>query len=80
MKKIRWALARLFPANSKSPTRIGPPMTAILTSLYVSTIVLVAAFLFAAVEWFEPNPRLAIVFKCAILAAGGVAIAKQLLP
>ena len=34
-----------------------------LTLLYVSTVILVAAFLFAAVEWFEPNPRLAIVFN-----------------
>jgi hypothetical protein len=55
-------------------------MTAALTSLYASAIILVAAFLFAAVEWLEPNPRLAIVFKCAILAAGGAAIAKQRLP
>ena len=55
-------------------------MTAILTSLYVSTIILVGAFLFRAVERLEPNHRLAIVLKCAILAAGGVAIAKQLLP
>ena len=55
-------------------------MTAILTSLYVLVIILVAAFLFAAVERLEPNHRFAIIFKCAILAAGGVAIAKQLLP
>ena len=55
-------------------------MTAILTSLYVSTIILVSAFLFKAVEWLEPNRRLAIVFKCALLAAGGTAIANQLLP
>ena len=55
-------------------------MTAILISLYVSAIILVAAFLFAAVERLEPNHRLAIVLKCAILAAGGAAIAKQLLP
>ena len=55
-------------------------MTAILTSLHVSVIILMAAFLFAAVEWLEPNRRLAIVLKCAILAAGGVVIAKQLLP
>ena len=55
-------------------------MKAILISLYVSAIILVAAFLFAAVERLEPNHRLAIVLKCAILAAGGVAIAKQLLP
>ena len=59
---------------------IGPPMTAILTSLYVSTIILVGAFLFRAVERLEPNHRLAIVLKCAILAAGGAAIAKQLWP
>ena len=45
-------------------------MTAILTSLYVSTIILVGAFLFRAVERLEPN--FAIVLKCAILAAGGV--------
>ena len=55
-------------------------MTAILTSLYVSLIILVGAFLFAAVEWIEPNRLLAIVFKCAILATGGAAIAEQLLP
>jgi hypothetical protein len=54
--------------------------TSMLALLYVSAIIFVAAFLFAAVEWLEPNRRLAIVFKCAILAAGGAAIAKQLLP
>ena len=37
-----------------------------------------SAFLFAAADWLEPNRRLAIVFKCAILAAGGTAIAEQL--
>jgi hypothetical protein len=52
-------------------------LTAILTSLHVSAIILVGAFLFIAVEWLEPSPRLAIVFKCAILAAGGIAIAAQ---
>ena len=51
-----------------------------LASLYVSIIILVAAFLFEAVGRLEPNRRLAIVLKCAILAAGGAAIAKQLLP
>ena len=55
-------------------------MTALPTSLYVSAIILVGAFLFTAVEWLEPDRRLAIVFKCAILAAGGAAIAAQLLP
>jgi hypothetical protein len=55
-------------------------MTTIPTSLYVSAIILVAAFLFATVDWIEPTHRLAIVLKCAILVAGGAAIAKQLLP
>ena len=45
-----------------------------------SLIILVGAFLFAAVDWLELNHRLAIIFKCAILAAGGIAIAEQLLP
>jgi hypothetical protein len=52
-------------------------MTAILISVYVSVIILVAAVLLTAVDWLEPNRRLAIIFKCAILAAGGAAIAKQ---
>jgi hypothetical protein len=51
-----------------------------VSALYIAAIILVAAFLFAAVERLEPNHRLAVVFKCAILAAGGAAIAKQLLP
>jgi hypothetical protein len=55
-------------------------MTAILATLYVSAIIIVGSFLFATVEWLEPNPRLAMVLKCAILLAGGAAIAKQLLP
>jgi len=55
-------------------------MTAILTSLYVSATILVGAFLFAAVERLEPNRRFAIIFKCAIFAAGGAVIAKHLLP
>jgi hypothetical protein len=55
-------------------------MTAILAVLYVSAIIIVGSFPFAAVEWLEPNPRVAIVLKCAILAAGGAVIAKQLLP
>jgi hypothetical protein len=48
--------------------------------LHVSAISIVGAFLFTAAERLEPNRRLAVVFKCAILAAGGAAIAKQLLP
>jgi hypothetical protein len=47
--------------------------------IYVSAIILMGAFLFGAVEWFEPNRRLAIVLKCAILAAGGAVIANKLL-
>jgi hypothetical protein len=52
----------------------------VLASLYVSIIILVAAFLFEAIGRLEPNRRLAILLKCAILAAGGAAIAKKLLP
>jgi hypothetical protein len=40
----------------------------------------VGAFLFTGVDWLEPNRRFAIILKCAILAAGGIAIAEQLLP
>jgi hypothetical protein len=60
--------------------RYWPPMTAVLAVLYVSAISIVGAFLFTAVDWLEPDPRLAIIFKCAILAAAGAAIAAQLLP
>ena len=67
---------------------VGPPksasryvlMTAILTSLYVSVIIFVGAFLFTGVDWLEPNRRFAIILKCAIVAAGGIAIVEQLLP
>jgi hypothetical protein len=55
-------------------------VTAVLAVLYISAIIFVGAFLFVAVDWLEPNRRLAIVFKCAILAAGGAVIAKHLLP
>ena len=55
-------------------------MWAALTSIYASVIILLAAFLFVAVEQFEPNPRLAIIFKCAIIAATGAAIANHVLP
>jgi hypothetical protein len=55
-------------------------MWAALTSLYVSAIIIVAVFLFAAVDWLEPNRRAALIFKCAILTAGGAAIANHLLP
>ena len=55
-------------------------MTAAIALLYVSAICFVGAFLFVAVENLEPNRRLALVLKCAILAAGGAAIANQVLP
>ena len=42
-------------------------MSLALALLHISAICLVGALLFTAVEWFEPNRRLAIVFKCAIL-------------
>ena len=45
---------------------------------FLPAIVFVGTVLFAAVEWLEPNPRVAFVLKCALLGAGGVAIAHQL--
>jgi hypothetical protein len=51
-----------------------------VSALYIAAIILLAAFLFAAVERLEPIHRLAVVLKCAILAAAGAAIANQLLP
>jgi len=53
-------------------------MIGLLGSLYILAIIIAAAFLFAAVELLEPNPRLAIIFKCAILTATGTVIAKRL--
>jgi hypothetical protein len=55
-------------------------MPVVLVLLYISAIIYVGAILFAAVDRLEPNRRLAIIFKCAILAAGGAAITRQLLP
>jgi hypothetical protein len=55
-------------------------MSAALVLLHTSVIIFIGALLFAAVEWIEPNRLVAILFKCAILAAGGAAIAAQLLP
>jgi hypothetical protein len=49
-------------------------MWAALTSLYVSVIIIAAAFLFAAVDCLEPNSRAALVLKCMMLAAGGAAM------
>jgi hypothetical protein len=51
-----------------------------VSALYIAAIILLAAFLFAAVERLEPIHRLVVVLKCAILAAAGAAIANQLLP
>jgi hypothetical protein len=54
-------------------------MTIALTLFYICTIVFVGTFLFVAIDWLEPNPRLAFIFKCALLAAGGVTIIMQLI-
>jgi len=54
-------------------------MSTLLPILYVSVISIVGAFCSPAVDCFEPNRRLVIIFKCAILAAGGAVIANQLL-
>jgi hypothetical protein len=53
-------------------------MTDALAILYVSWIGFVGAVLYRAVDRFEPNPWVAIPLKCALLAAGGAAIAKHL--
>ena len=55
-------------------------MSAVLGLLYISAICFVGTFLFVAVERLEPSPRLALVFKCAIVVAGAAAIANHLLP
>jgi hypothetical protein len=54
-------------------------MTDLQTGLYVGLIIITSVFLLTAVDWLEPNRRLALFFKCALLAAGGAAIANQLL-
>ena len=51
-----------------------------LIYIYALAITLIVAFLFTAVEWYEPNPRLATVIKIAIVAAGAAAIANRFLP
>ena len=50
-----------------------------LTFIYATAIIFAGAFLFGAVEYLEPNRRLALFLKCAILAAGGAVIANRLL-
>jgi hypothetical protein len=54
-------------------------MTDLLAGLYVGLVIITSAFLFTAVDWLEPNRRLALFFKFALLATGGAAIAKQLM-
>jgi hypothetical protein len=54
-------------------------MWAALIFIYASAIILVAAFIFVAIDWLEPNRLLATVFKMAIPAAGAAAIANGLL-
>ncbi|PWT82630.1 MAG: hypothetical protein C5B58_07885 [Acidobacteria bacterium] len=53
-------------------------MTIALALIYISAIAFVGTILFAAVDWLEPNPRVAFIFKCALLGVGGAAIAHQL--
>ena len=55
-------------------------MTVALVFVYILAISSVGAFLFVAVDRLEPNRRVALVFKCAILAAGGAVVAHHLLP
>jgi hypothetical protein len=55
-------------------------VTDALARLYFLAISFTGAVLFVAVEKIEPNRRFALVLKLAILAAGGAAIASQLLP
>ena len=49
-------------------------MSAAIALLYISAICFVGAFLFVAIESLEPDRRVALVLKCAILATGGAAI------
>jgi len=55
-------------------------MSAAQALLHISAICFVGAIFLKAVNWFEPNRWVAIIFKCAILAAGAAAIVTQLLP
>lgn len=54
-------------------------MTVAVVFLYIAAISYVGAFLFVAVDRLEPNTRIALVFKCAITAAGAAAIANHFL-
>jgi hypothetical protein len=66
--------------RSRRKARHWPAMTEALARLYFLAISFTGAFLFVAVEKIEPNRRFAFLLKCAILAAGGAAIASQLVP
>ena len=52
----------------------GRAMTIALTVLYIFAIFFVGQFLFLSVDLLEPNPRLAVILKCALLGVGGAAI------
>ena len=52
-------------------------MTDALAPIYILAVSFTGAFLFVAVEKIEPNRRFALLLKCAILAAGGAAVASQ---
>jgi hypothetical protein len=51
-----------------------------LALVFIAAIIVIGAFLFASVEWFEPNTRVAVIFKCAIIAARGAVIGKSSVP
>jgi hypothetical protein len=65
---------------AKAGKREIADLIAVIARLYVLAICFTGAFLFVAVDRLEPNRRFALVLKCAILIAGGAAIATQLLP
>jgi hypothetical protein len=55
-------------------------MSPALVLLHNSAICFVGAIFFKAIDWLELNRRVAIILKCAIIAASVAAIANQLLP
>jgi hypothetical protein len=52
-------------------------MTIASTLLYMFAIYFVGSFLFVSVDLLEPNPRLALILKCALIGVCGVAIMNQ---
>jgi hypothetical protein len=52
----------------------------LLARLYICAILAIATILFLAIDELEPNRRLAVILRCAILATRGSAIANQLMP